>query len=93
MGAIGGGGIGKPVNDDPSAHFSERSKTVIVLAENKAKDLNLSLYTLDTNNRNLNMQIRKKIISLKNSLAYEYVDGMRGMITNGEVTISAYKVI
>lgn len=72
---------------------SEYTNLLNDLAENKAKDLNLSLYTLDTNNRNLNMQIRKKIISLKNSLAYEYVDGMRGMITNGEVTISAYKVI
>ena len=34
IGSIGG----TQVNDDPSLHFSERSKTVVVLAENKAKE-------------------------------------------------------
>lgn len=71
---------------------SEYTNFLNDLAENKAKNLDLPLYTLNTGMRNLNTETKRKIISLKNSLAYEYVDGMHGITNKGEVKIFAHKV-
>lgn len=61
------------------------------LAKRKANNLNLPLYSRNLNEGDLNSPVQK-IISLANSLAYEYVDGMYGIVKNGKVEISASRV-
>ncbi|MGL4348002.1 MAG: hypothetical protein ACRCSV_00885, partial [Chlamydiales bacterium] len=68
-------------------HNSKYSNQLNDLAKTKAEDLKLRLY-----NKNAYTGATQKIISLNNSLAYEYVDGMRKIVNNGKIEISAYQI-